>query len=150
MFKISCHPVSLIKLVTDRRQISRKRNGLRRNYFFFQRLLRHGGKPVIFWFLSIISHQCNDLYHSATAHPTSSCIALECLELKMISHDHFQVLSIKNFFKLFSPHPSQEQVVTTLVSFQSFLHMCRLDFTIEQKTNAEHMSPSGNSMVRLG
>lgn len=30
-----------------------------------------------------------------------------------------------------------------VLSVQAFLHMCNLPFTIEMKTNAEHMSPSG-------
>lgn len=39
---------------------------------------------------------------------------------------------------------SFSNLLNNYFSFQAFLHMCRLDFSIEQKANAEHMSPSGD------
>ena len=37
------------------------------------------------------------------------------------------------------------------LSVQAFLHMANLEFTIEQRTNAEHMSPSGKvPFIRAG
>ena len=48
--------------------------------------------------------------------------------------------------QLFQPHELEQILLpdnATSLAVQAFLHMCKLDFTIEMRSNAENMSPSG-------
>lgn len=48
--------------------------------------------------------------------------------------------------KLFQPYEVEQILLpdnTTCLAVQTFLKMCGLDFEVEQRSNAEYMSPSG-------
>ena len=48
--------------------------------------------------------------------------------------------------QLFQPYEVEQILLpdnSSCLAVQAFLHMCNLDFTIEMRSNAENMSPSG-------
>ena len=72
-------------------------------------------------------------------------------------NDIFQIKSIffKSFLanepwpadvKLFQPFEVEQVLIhdnSNILAVQGFLNMCNLEYTIEMRANAEHMSPSG-------
>ena len=56
--------------------------------------------------------------------------------------------------QLFQPYELEQILLpdnATCLAVQAFLHMCNLDFTIEMRSNAENMSPSGRvPFIKVG
>ena len=64
-------------------------------------------------------------------------------------------LQSAEFWNFHHPHFQVEQILlpdnASCLAVQAFLHMAALDFTIEMRSNAEHMSPSGKvPFIRAG
>ena len=54
--------------------------------------------------------------------------------------------------QLYQPFEVEQVLIhdnANILAVQAFLNMCGLEYTIEMRSNAEHMSPSGNSSERL-
>ena len=52
--------------------------------------------------------------------------------------------------KLFQPFEVEQVLIhdnSNILAVQGFLNMCNLEYTIEMRANAEHMSPSGKHNI---
>ena len=87
------------------------------------------------------SSQCPHNFQTGTRGMSAKVLLTESMSLEMGAQEPWP-----SNVQLFQPYEVEQILLpdnSSCLAVQAFLHMCNLDFTIEMRSNAENMSPSG-------